>query len=298
MSESLVQIQNEKTRRDIFSLLSAVDAELARPVFDAPEEAIKQLLLEPPFLGRGGSSELSAPLVSIVLPTRDRGGSIADAILSVQAQSFSNWELIIVDDGSRDDTSNTVATFLADERLRYVPQEPSGHAAARNVALRMSRGALTAYIDSDDVWYPHFLDAAVVAFAALPEVDCVYGALVTKAHPNSKGILFDDFDRVRLLLGNFIDLNTVVHRRSLTEIYGGFDEALDRLVDWDLLLRFTQDKPAQRVPVLAAHYRVVDDQRVSVTRPFEPNHSAIRRKWMASGPEEAQAVKAQLSRET
>jgi O-antigen biosynthesis protein len=253
MSESLVQIQNEKTRRDIFSLLSAVDAELARPVFDAPEEAIKQLLLEPPFLGRGGSSELSAPLVSIVLPTRDRGGSIADAILSVQAQSFSNWELIIVDDGSRDDTSNTVATFLADERLRYVPQEPSGHAAARNVALRMSRGALTAYIDSDDVWYPHFLDAAVVAFAALPEVDCVYGALVTKAHPNSKGILFDDFDRVRLLLGNFIDLNTVVHRRSLTEIYGGFDEALVRLVDWDLLLRFTQDKPAQRVPVLAAH---------------------------------------------
>jgi hypothetical protein len=162
----------------------------------------------------------------------------------------------------------------------------------------MSRGALTAYIDSDNVWYPHFLDAVVVAVAALPEVDCVYDALVTKAHPNSKGILFDDFDRVRLLLGNFIDLNTVVHRRSLTEIYGGFDEALDRLVDWDLLLRFTQDKPAQRVPVLAAHYRVVDDRRVSVTRPFEPNHSAIRRKWMASGPEEAQAVKAQLSRET
>lgn len=126
MSESLVQIQNEKTRRDLFSLLSAVDAELARPVIDAPDEAIKQLLLEPAFLGSGGSSELSAPLVSIVLPTRDRAGSIADAILSVQAQSFSNWELIIVDDGSRDDTSNTVATFLADERLRLCPARTVG----------------------------------------------------------------------------------------------------------------------------------------------------------------------------
>jgi hypothetical protein len=64
------------------------------------------------------------------------------------------------------------------------------------------------------------------------------------------------------------------------ETYGGFDEGLK--VDWDLLLRMARENPAFRVPVLAAQYRVVDDQRVSVTCPFQSNHDAIRRKWSVS----------------
>jgi len=216
-----------------------------------------------------------------VLPTRNRAGSIGEAIASIQAQSFKNWELIVVDDGSLDNTSEVVDAFSADRRIRHFYQGHSGHSAARNFGLRLSASPLIAYIDSDNLWYPQFLDAAVAALAAFQDVDCVYGALVRDAHHEpSRPILFDSFDWDRLLCGNYVDLNTVVHRRSLIEAYGGFDEGLDRLVDWDLLLRFTRHKPARRIPVLAAQYRIIDDQRVSDTRLFEPNYIAIRNKWL------------------
>jgi glycosyltransferase involved in cell wall biosynthesis len=286
MREGEDQAGKEVLRREIETLLAEVDSELAGLVrgqsgFEARAEQIKHRLIAPAFLPRGvGRRDLTSPAVSIVLPTRDRAGFIGDAIASVQAQSFTDWELIIVDDGSLDATSVVVTAFLTDRRVRYITQDRSGHAAARNSGLRLSRGALIAYLDSDNLWYPHFLDAAVAVLAALPEVDCVYGALATEAHPQAlRTILFDAFDRDRLLRANFIDLNTVVHRWLLTERYGGFDEALNRLVDWDLLLRITQEKPAFRVPVLAAQYRAVDDQRVSVTCSFESNYDAIRRKW-------------------
>jgi hypothetical protein len=289
MREVADQARNDIMRREIQALLAEVDAELADLVrgekdFEARAEQVKLRLTAPAFLiGAADHPDLAAPVVSVVLPTRDRAASIGDAIKSVQAQSFADWELIIVDDGSRDRTSDVIAEFLTDRRIRYVVQEASGHAAARNRALRLSHGALIAYIDSDNLWYPHFLDVAIVALAALPEVDCVYGALVTEAHPQApRTILFDAFDWDRLLRANYIDLNAVVHRESLMETYGGFDEGLNRLVDWDLLLRMTREKPASRVPVLAAHYRVVDDKRVSVTCPFESNYEAIQRKWSAS----------------
>jgi glycosyltransferase involved in cell wall biosynthesis len=309
MGEAADQPGNDVVRREIQASLAEVDAELAGLVrgvsdFEERAERIKRRLTAPEFLsGAASHPDLPAPIVSVVLPTRDRAASIGDAIESVQAQSFANWELIIVDDGSRDRTSDLVAAFLPDRRIRYVVQDASGHAAARNHALRLSRGGLIAYIDSDNLWYPHFLDAAFAALVALPEVDCVYGALVTEAHPQApRTILFEAFDWDRLLRANYIDLNTVVHRSSLTETCGGFDEGLDRLVDWDLLLRMTRDKPASRVPVLAAQYRVVDDQRVSVTSPFQSNYDAIRRKWGVSaedrvGEQSARPDKGQLAAE-
>ncbi|MGH6825450.1 glycosyltransferase family 2 protein [Methyloceanibacter sp.] len=294
MGEVADQTGSDVMRREIEALLAEIDTELAGLVrgerdFEARAERVKRRLTGPAFLiGPASHPDPSVPLVSVVLPTRDRAASIGDAIRSVQAQSFASWELIIVDDGSRDRTSEVVAAFLPDRRIRYVVQEASGHAAARNRAVSLSHGALIAYIDSDNLWYPHFLDAAVTALAALAEIDCVYGALVTEAHPQApRTILFEAFDWRRLLRANYIDLNTVVHRRSLIESYGGFDEGLSRLVDWDLLLRVTREKPAFRVPVLAAHYRVVDDQRVSVTCPFESNYDAIQRKWSVSAGDRA-----------
>jgi len=236
MGEAADRPGNDVVRREIQALLAEVDAELAGLVrgesdFEERAERIKRRLTAPEFLnGVASRPDLPAPIVSVVLPTRDRAASIGDAIASVQAQSFANWELIIVDDGSRDRTSDLVAAFLPDRRIRYVVQDASGHAAARNHALRLSHGGLIAYIDSDNLWYPHFLDAALSALAALPEVDCVYGALVTEAHPQApRSILFEAFDWDRLLRANYIDLNTIVHRSSLTKTYGGFDEALDQI---------------------------------------------------------------------
>jgi len=277
---------DEQIAQAIDRMIAEIDAEIACPTDDQEEfvvrtQHIKHRMIAPVLpVRRSSASNLPSPAVGIVLPTYNRAALVGEAIASVQAQSFKDWELIVVDDGSLDNTSEAVEGFLADPRIRYIRQGHLGQSAARNRGLRSRSVPLIAYIDSDNVWYPHFLETAVTALASLEEVDCVYGALVTEVHLASpKTILFESFDWHRLLRANYIDINTVVHRRSLIAVYGGFDEGLDRLADWDLLLRVTRHKPARRVPVLAAHYRVLDDQRVTATCPFEPNYAAIRLKW-------------------
>jgi glycosyltransferase involved in cell wall biosynthesis len=224
--------------------------------------------------------ETRSPVVSVILPTRDRARFLCEAIASVQAQHFADWELIIVDDGSMDDTAAVVAQYLEDKRIRYLQRPAQGVSAARNYGLQQARGVFVAYLDSDNVWYPGFLAAAVDALASEPAVNLVYGVLVTDSHSlNGTRLLWAPFDRDRLLCANYIDQNVVVHRKSLIERYGAFDEKLARLNDWDLILRYTEHVPARPLAVLAARYRVCDDLRVTATRPFGPESFAIKRKW-------------------
>src|SRR5207342_1470562 len=106
-------------------------------------------------------------------------------------------------------------------------------------------------------WFPGFLAGAVAALAEDPGTDLVYGVLATEVHGAGRmQLLFEPFERARLERGNYIDLNVVVHRRALYEAHSGFDESLERLVDWDLLLRYTAQATARALPVLAARYRV------------------------------------------
>jgi len=219
-----------------------------------------------------------SPAVSVIMPTWNRAPVVGAAVRSVQAQHFSDWELIVVDDGSTDDTATVLASFAPDTRIRYIRLPHAGHSAARNHAQKISKGSLIAYLDSDNLWYPSFLAAAVSVFAARADVNCAYGAMITDAH--WERILFDPFDRERLVVENYIDLNTFVHRRALIDQFGGFDEELPALVDWDLILRYTAHTPAYRLPVLAVRYRVMDSKRVSVARPNDLIVEKIRRKWI------------------
>jgi 2-oxo-4-hydroxy-4-carboxy--5-ureidoimidazoline (OHCU) decarboxylase len=224
-------------------------------------------------------SRLTSPAVSIVMPTLNRGWVIGAAIRSVQAQAFSDWELIVVDDGSSDDTSELMKALERDQRVRYVMQPHAGQCGARNHGLRLARGSLIAYLDSDNVWYPGYLAAAVAVFSAKPAVDCLYGAMVTDAHWEGEHILFRSFDRERLIAGNYIGMSTFMHRREMIDRYGAFDEELDSLEDWDLILRYTAHAPAYRLPALAVRYRVVDETRVTVTTRQEIAFARIRAKW-------------------
>jgi glycosyltransferase involved in cell wall biosynthesis len=252
-------------RRARLSLLETLVTESYRPV--SPRTA--QFLRDNP-----------SPIVSVILPTRDRARFVGEAIASVQAQSFADWELIIVDDGSTDDTAAAVAPYLADKRIRYVQQRAQGASAARNHGLMLARGTFIAYIDSDNFWYRHFLATAVNELASDPGTDLIYGALVTDApHLDGTRLMFVPFDRDLLMSANYIDMNVIVHRKSLVDRYGGFDEEVSRVNDWDLILRYTEQVPARPVPILAARYRVCDDIRLTVTQPFGPEVFKIKRKW-------------------
>ena len=127
-------------------------------------------------------AQLASPAVSVILPTYNRGCFVGEAIESVRAQLFGAWELIVVDDGSNDETQDVVATYLSDNRIRYVRQENNGSSSARNRGLEETKAPLVAYIDSDNLWYPNFLYCAVDYLATHPDVDLLYGALVTDLH--------------------------------------------------------------------------------------------------------------------
>ncbi len=103
-----------------------------------------------------------AELVSIIMPSYNTASFISESIRSVLAQSYKDWELIIVDDCSSDDTDEVVKPFLSDERIRYLKNEKnSGAAVSRNRALREAKGRWIAFLDSDDLWLPEKLQKQI-----------------------------------------------------------------------------------------------------------------------------------------
>jgi hypothetical protein len=228
-------------------------------------------------------ADAAAPAVSIVMPVYNQADLVATAIRSVLAQTFAGWELIVVDDGSTDGLEAALRPFLADPRIRLVRQANAGECAARNHGLRFARGEIVAYLDSDNFWYPDFLAAAVEVFRADPDLEIAYGGSAYDWPNGDVRFYLLPFDRQKLLADNLADVNVIMHRRSAYERYGGFDESLTHAVEWDLMLRYTAERPAAHIPVLGARYRIVRKDRL-------PRHHAdsvfrVRRKlWNRPAP--------------
>lgn len=120
-----------------------------------------------------------SPLISIIMPTHNAGRFIGDAIRSVLGQSYTNWELIIVDDASSDNTETVVGEFN-DIRIRYQKSERIGHpAGVRNKALRLALGDFIAFLDSDDLYYPDTLEKLSRPLLENPNLSAVYGFAFT-----------------------------------------------------------------------------------------------------------------------
>ena len=196
------------------------------------------------------------PLVSVIMPVFDRADIVAKSILSVLQQSYRNLELIVVDDASTDATVDVVETF-DDPRLRLITNDQNlGASAARTCGLAASKGALIAYLDSDNTWDDRFLAATVGALTRLSDADAVYSGMYLyrgKAEVLS-AVLYGHFNQSLLEMQNYIDLNTFVHRRSLVEKAGYLDASVQRLDDYEYFLRATQGAKLFSVPVLLTHY--------------------------------------------
>lgn len=204
-----------------------------------------------------------APLISIVLPTRNRAGIVARAIDSVRRQTYERWELIVVDDASTDDTPALLADIArADLRVSVVRSATaSGAAAARNRGIGAARGNLIAFIDDDAEWLPRKLEVQLAAFAAAPAARVAYSTFVHRDSSGHDALTGSDAAAGRhavgaLLRSAFIDTSVVLAHRDVIRQVGGFDENLPRLQDWDLVLRlahvaefcFTQD------PLVISHH--------------------------------------------
>jgi glycosyltransferase involved in cell wall biosynthesis len=207
------------------------------------------------FLSKRSLNDNSA-LVSVIMPVHNRISTVKDAVDSVLGQTYTNIELIVVDDGS-DDGSKELLEELADDRIVLLHNTHcKGVSAARNMGLKAANGKYIAYLDSDNLWDPRYLAAMVGAFIELPDADALYsGQLLFKEDiSNPFAVRFGSFNRSLLTNRNYIDMNVFCHTRDLYNRIGGFDETLKRLVDYDLIMRIADESQIYSVPVLLSHY--------------------------------------------
>ncbi len=196
-------------------------------------------------------------LISVIMPTKNRAARIPAAIESVLDQVWNNWELIIVDDASNDDTADMVRVLYNDPRIRLMKAKGAGVSAARNTGLSAARGELIAYLDSDNTWTPEYLKFMAVA---LLREKAMTGYAVLQGFGGERSELEKSFyynrrfDLDALKMNNFIDMNVFMHHRSLFEQHGGFDETIKRMVDWDLILRYCTVFPPVFANAVGVHY--------------------------------------------
>jgi hypothetical protein len=213
-------------------------------------------------------------LVSVITATRNRRDLLAAAIASVRSQRHTMWELIVVDDGSTDDTASMLAG-IDDTRIRSVSSEHVGVCAARNRAIDAATGEIVCYLDDDNLMHPGWLQAVAWAFSAKPEYDVLYGARViddwdavttTQREHGLPLLHLEPFDREALAINNLCDMNVIAHRRSHPEAH--FDEDLNECGDWELFARLTADRDPLELPAIACVYRTTASGRLS-DRPRE-----------------------------
>ncbi len=183
------------------------------------------------------------PAVSVIVPTYERREAVRRAIASVLAQTFRDFELIVVDDGSRDGTDEGLAALSP--LLRYVRRPNRGVAAARNAGIRLARGRIVAFLDSDDVWLPHHLSLIVALFDRYPD------AVLASTAPGYQNAGRASLERswceqafpaiLTRAIAGFVSSTAV--RRSDLDAVGGFDEARPVLEDTDLWLRLAVRGP-------------------------------------------------------
>ncbi|WP_067440593.1 glycosyltransferase [Nocardioides jensenii] len=218
--------------------------------FDLEEEArVKESVLS-------GADPTTRPLVSVIIPTKDRAAVIGTAVASVIDQTYDNWELLVVDDGSSDDSDAVLASFTDDPRVRVLRHEaPRGVAAARNTGLAAASGDYIAYLNSDHTWRPDFLEL-MVAFMTSGRHRVAYAmsALIEDGGESRALYRGMPFHREALKERNYIDCIVLVHERSLLEEVGSFDETLRRHVDWDLFVRLADSVDFAFLPVIATEY--------------------------------------------
>ncbi len=192
------------------------------------------------------------PLVSVIMATHNRVHRIKDSINSVIDQSYERWELIIIDDGSTDGTADTITSEFDDARIRVIQSQHQGVSSARNKGLKSANGEFIAYLDSDNTYEKDYL-RGMIAHLLNAKADHAYAVLKCKRE-RSVYYRYKRYKHDHLYIHNFIDLNVYMHTKTLTELFGGFDESLKRYVDWDLILRHSAHSKPDLVNVIGATY--------------------------------------------
>ena len=201
------------------------------------------------------------PKISVIIPVYNGDSTIRETIQSVLNQTESDFELIVINDGSRDTTLDIIAS-IQDPRLKVFSYPNAGPSASRNRGFSHTRSEFIAFLDADDLWTPDKLELQLTALLKNPQAAVAYswtdhidecGQFISPGpHVTLSGDVY-----ARLLLGNFLSngSNVLIRRQALTEV-GGFDELLTHGEDWDMWLRLAARYHFVAVPYAQILYRI------------------------------------------
>lgn len=207
------------------------------------------------------------PKVSVIISTYNRPEKLKKAIESVIAQTYTDWELIVVDDGSNTD-DKIMGVYSKDnpDQMKFLSIEHFGNdTKPKNTGIKAARGEYIAFLDDDNQYRPDHLQVLVNTLESNPKVDVAYGDRwlkdLTLKIPQQIGVA-SDFDMGLLLKHNFIDTSDVLIRKQALLDVGGWDERYKKYVDWNLWIRMAKaGKNFMHVPVIITDYYLHDDMK-------------------------------------
>jgi len=181
--------------------------------------------------------------VSVIIPAYNQGHYLEECIQSVLEQTYQDFEIIIVDDGSSDNTRE-ISTSFSDPRVHYIYQENRGLSGARNTGIKKAKGCYITYLDSDDLFLPKKLEVLINKFENEPDLGIIAGqAIVIDEQGEKLGEVFDTpppKDQLQFLMGNPLHVGSVLLRSEWQTKVGYFDESLRSYEDWDMWLRLVR----------------------------------------------------------
>lgn len=203
-------------------------------------------------------------LVSVIVPVYNAEHTVRETINSVISQTYLNWELIIINDGSIDNSANVISSFT-DIRIKYLAQDNRGVAHARNTGIRIARGEYIAFLDSDDLWESSKLEKCV-NYLNIGEFDFVYSKVKMFNDDISNAYSYEYVEPIkesneyyRLLIFDYIPTLSVVLKKSVLDKIGNFDINLNGTEDWDLWIRIVEKYQIKFISDELAFYRVSEN---------------------------------------
>lgn len=205
---------------------------------------------------------MSVSRVSVVIPAYNSAAYTVETVNSVFAQTYADFEVIVVDDGSTDHTREALKTFGAD--ITYLYKENGGACSARNLGIKRARGEFVACLDCDDLWLPEHLERSVAVLEDQPQWAFVFGpSYLIDGEGQTIGLTNYKFDLSRayrdLLRENYVVAPSVVMRRACLERVGLFDERIFIPADWDLWLRLAHEFAVGYLDTPTVQYRMISN---------------------------------------
>ncbi len=211
---------------------------------------------------------MNKPTCSIIVPCYNSSKYLPACLDSLLRQTYVDFEVVIIDDGSTDDTDNVIKPYLNDSRMKYIKQQNAGPAKARNKGIKSAEGNFIAFLDSDDLWKATKLEKQMQLFAD-SSVGVIYS---TARYINDLGQDVCSLNRMEylkpregkvtdfLFVDNFVPFSSVVIRRECLDKAGLFDEELGSSEDWDLLLRISVFFEFRYIDEPLLYYRLHSNQ--------------------------------------